>query len=204
MPTPTSSSSTVLVPPIITSSTGQRSEDKRGEEGEEEGGEEDEDKRGEGSEDKGGKGEEGGKGDEGDESERDKARPKNPLKYAQTCQCEKRILNWILEDLEKEGVITMAEALPTWGTISFFLGWKFCSKHINDFANHMCLVKTNEAEKRKRLKAIYDNKDPHLLTSFVWKHLDWFEPEENLWLYGDKKGLKIDSVQLPCRKGKKK
>ena len=90
------------------------------------------------------------------------------------------------------------------GNHLFFFGWKFCSKHVNDFADHMCLVETNEAEKRRRLKAIYDNKDPHSLTRFVWKHLDWFEPEENLWLYGDKKGLKIDSVELPYRKGKKK
>ena len=126
------------------------------------------------------------------------------MKYTRTCQCEKRISNWILEDLEKEGVITMVEAMSTWGTISFFFGWKFCPKHINDFADHMCLIRTSEAERKRRLKAVYDNRDPHSLTRFVRKHLDWFEPEGELWLYGDKKGLDIDSVQLAHGKGKQK
>lgn len=66
----------------------------------------------------------------------------------------------------------------------------------------MCLVETSEAERKRRLKAINDSRDPHSLTSFVRKHLDWFEPEEKLWLYGDKKSLSIDSVQLAHGKGK--
>ena len=95
-------------------------------------------------------------------------------------------MNWILEGLEKKDVITMVEALTTWGTISFFLDWNFCPKHINDFADHMYLVERSEAEKKRRSKAIYASRDPHSLTRFVKKHLDRFEPEEKLWLYGDK------------------
>ena len=120
--------------------------------------------------------------------------PKKPQKYKCTCECDKKILNWILEDMEVKSTITMAKALFTWGTFWLFLGWKFCPKHLSYFADHMCLVEINEMERLKRLKAIWHHRDPHLLTRFVMKHLEWFESKEKLWLYGDKQGLDMDMV----------
>ena len=132
-----------------------------------------------------------GEGDEGDDGE---TGSKKPQKYKRTCECDKRILNWILEDMEVKSTITMAEALSTWGTFWLFLGWKFCPKHLSYFADHMCLVEINEVERLKRLKAIWHHRDPHSLTRFVMKHLEWFESKEKLWLYGDKQGLDMDMV----------
>ena len=154
-----------------------------------------------------------GEKDEGEENEgesdekregKDETGPKKPQKYKRTCECDKRILNWILEDMEVKSTITMAEALSTWGTFWFFLGWKFCPKHLSHFADHICLVEVNEVERLKRLKAIWHHRDPHLLTRFVMKHLEWFESKEKLWLYGDKQGLDMDMVRLSGGKEKKK
>lgn len=57
---------------------------------------------------------------------------------------------------------------------------KFCSKYINGFANHMCLIKTSEVEKKKPLKAVYNNRTLYIVTMFVRKYLDWFKSKKKL------------------------
>ena len=173
--------------------------------------------RGEGDKGDNGKGDESEQG-EGEKDERkenegesdeeregkDETGPKKPQKYKRTCECGKRILNWILEDMKDKRTITMAEALSTWGMFWLFLGWKFYPTHLSYFADHMCLVEISEVEKLKRLKAIWQHRDPQSLTRFVMKHLEWFESKEKLWLYGDKQGLDMDIVQLSGGKEKRK
>ena len=55
----------------------------------------------------------------------------------------------------------------------------------------MYFIEISEAEKKRQLKAVYNNKDLYSLTRFVKKYLYWFKPEVKLWLYKNKKGLDI-------------
>lgn len=51
-----------------------------------------------------------------------------------------------------------------------------------------------KSKKKKQLKAIYNNRDPHPLEKSMRKYLDWFKPEEKLQLYKNKKSLSINLV----------
>ena len=197
--------------------TSKENSDKNDENSSENGSENSSSQRGESDKGDKGKGDDNaqdeGEKDEGEENEgdsdenregKDESGLEKPQKYKRTCECDKRILNWILEDMEVKSTITMAEALSTWGTFWLFLGWKFCPKHLSHFADHMCLVEIGEVERLKRLKAIWHHRDPQALTRFVMKHLEWFESKEKLWLYGDKQGLDMDMVRLSGGKEKKK
>lgn len=107
-------------------------------------------------------------------------------------KCDKRIPNWVLKDMEfSKERITMIEAIYRSGTLWIHLGWKFCPQHLSIFADHMCLVGVTEKERVQRLRAMYESRDPQALARLVIKNLDWFEPEEKLWLYGNKPGLTL-------------
>lgn len=56
----------------------------------------------------------------------------------------------------------------------------------------MSLVEVSKKERLKRLRAMHENRDPQALVRLVIKNLDWFEPAEKLWLYGNKRGLNAD------------
>lgn len=115
-------------------------------------------------------------------------------RYRRFCKnCDKRIPNWVLKDMEfSEKPITMQEEISRWGNLWIRLGWKFCPQHLSIFADHMFLVEVSEKERLKRLRAMHENRDPQALVRLVIKNLEWFEPAETLWFYGNKRGLNTD------------
>lgn len=127
----------------------------------------------------------------------DKVEDENPTgRYKRTCQCPKVIPTSILKDLEKEGIITMIEALSTWGTIWKKLGWEFCSQHLSMFADHLKLVDISKGERLERLNEMWKNRDPQALHRLVIKNVEWFEAADKVWIFGDTPGVNVDPTNI--------
>lgn len=114
-------------------------------------------------------------------------------KYKRICQCDRRISEL---DFGRPGRRKNYHDGQSTFNLGIFMDSFGMELLFSDFADRICLVEIREVERLERFREIYDNRDPQLLTRLVMKHLDWFEPEDKLWLFRDEQGLTTDLIEF--------